>query len=382
MYSSIKCIATLILILLGLSCGFSQTYNYATSSVTYNSGIVKQGYILDTDLALLSVGIYFKENLNEEYILIPLDSIEKIQLNGNTYFEKYIDKKSNKAFLLLKMFDGEVSLYKFINNGKIRFLLKKDNSYYPISDKVRKAYDIGTYYRGVLTLLLSDWKDLELKLYSTRYNENQLIQLLNAYNLSRNLPGKSLKRKKQNSLGFHTGLHQNRIYFLFKSTIDGRISGLRTSGFGGLFIERKIGQNFGTQIGINYIQFKGELINIGAQDDYLKKNYDAKFTYISLPLHLNYYVLNKEMKILISGVFEYNNLVNQSFKVFIPKLNIENDVEFPEPGYHLRTNMGIALVYKGFIFQSLFCYGIGYSGIQPMIATWGNQVSLGYKLDL
>ncbi|MEQ9149527.1 MAG: hypothetical protein RLP13_14720 [Cytophagales bacterium] len=93
MYSSIKCIATLILILLGLSCGFSQTYNYATSSVTYNSGIVKQGYILDTDLALLSVGIYFKENLNEEYILIPLDSIEKIQLNGNTYFEKYIDKK-------------------------------------------------------------------------------------------------------------------------------------------------------------------------------------------------------------------------------------------------------------------------------------------------
>ncbi|MEQ9149526.1 MAG: hypothetical protein RLP13_14715 [Cytophagales bacterium] len=109
------------------------------------------------------------------------------------------------------MFDGEVSLYKFINNGKIRFLLKKDNSYYPISDKVRKAYDIGTYYRGVLTLLLSDWKDLELKLYSTRYNENQLIQLLNAYNLSRNLPGKSLKRKKQNSLGFHTGLHQNRI---------------------------------------------------------------------------------------------------------------------------------------------------------------------------
>lgn len=132
--------------------------------------------------------MYF-ESTNLKYY--PKDNL--YQNDGYDFVEsRYEDEKIESNVFLIILADGDITLYKYIDDNSDTYFFVKKNTEELIQLKNLQYMDRNSgerihipEYQGVLKYLMQDSKKVLQKIDKLDYNENQLVDIVNTYNKSK-----------------------------------------------------------------------------------------------------------------------------------------------------------------------------------------------------
>jgi len=318
-----------------------------------NSNNVKiEGYIKTNDLSKLSSKVCFKRNIEEKKCKnYDNTKIKKFQIVNKDIFE-LLSLKINNNLINISVFanlivKGEkLSLYRSIYKSELFYILSKNGKNYVLqNDKFTSGdKEIKRYrYQGILN---SATEGFILKNnLSTKFDENNFVEIVIEYNKSKKVQSKDLRAKNKST-----------NFYLVNAGIG--IKNNATEYFGQFMIRKyypKISNSTSLNFGVSYFNYKIE-----------EQNATNTASLLSIPLQIQQNLFNKNIRPYIFAGLSLNYLI----------ANDNNGNSILEKGFqktygiNLLYGVGIEIdIFKGFYLKSEYrneayshpiLFGIGY----------------------
>ncbi len=358
-----KLILLAIPLLIGVSL-YAQKYNASRGYIVAGDTIT--GYIKHSKNLHDSIAFCSREQERFSYYT-PSEISEYGFENGPVYHRlkfKFNGEVYNK--FVKELVSGEASLFNFEDI----YFLKKENEYF------RLEYELGTMlknvpvkdirYKVVLEEALKDCENINDKISTVRYSNNELAELIDYYNTETNVASKRVyKNKIRVKKGFRVGYEHSTVHFPHQRT-NFVIRNFDSSGsivFGGFLNFSKDFSRFSLQPEVLFVKRETKGFEERIADQH---NVVISSTKIKVPLSLYYTFPTYKVKpfLCVGAVTEYE-VEGENFSEDILHFDgatRTHDLDFNKFGIGFKLGAGISkAVSEDIVLNFEYNYEVAYS---------------------